>query len=340
MDIKKLIFDLCSASGVSGSEESAVNVAKEYLAGFSEVTTDHNGNLYAVTGNKNADKTILLDAHIDRIGLIVTDIDKNGFVKVDKCGGIDARVLQDSVLKTESGLRGTVCCLPPHLTDGSESKANPITKTWVDFGMPCEEVKKQIKIGDKLTFDYTPQSLSGDKITSPALDNRCGAAALIYAADLLKNMELDYKIVVLLSSQEETYGTGAITGAYKIESEEAISVDVSFASQPDISGQYASIELQKGAMIGVAPVLNKAMTNKLISLAKDKDIPYQLEPLSSSTGTNADHISVSKSGVKTALISIPQRYMHTQAEVISVSDVESVSKLICEYILCGGAFDD
>ena len=340
MDIKKLIFDLCFASGVSGSEESALSVAKEYLAGFSEVTTDHNGNLYAVTGNKNADKTILLDAHIDRIGLIVTDIDKNGFVKVDKCGGIDARVLQDSVLKTESGLRGTVCCLPPHLTDGSESKANPIAKTWVDFGMPCEEVKKQIKVGDKLTFDYTPKSLLGDKITSPALDNRCGAAALIYAADLLKNMELDYKIVVLLSSQEETYGTGAITGAYKIESEEAISVDVSFASQPDISGQYASIELQKGAMIGIAPVLNKAMTNKLISLAKDKEIPYQLEPLSSSTGTNADHISVSKSGVKTALISIPQRYMHTQAEVISVSDVESVSKLICEYIFCGGAFDD
>lgn len=340
MDIKKLIFDLCSASGVSGSEESAVDVAKEHLAGFSEVTTDHNGNLYAVTGNKNADKTILLDAHIDRIGLIVTDIDKNGFVKVDKCGGIDARVLQDTVLKAENGLCGTVCCLPPHLTDGSESKANPIAKTWVDFGMPCEEVKKQIKIGDKLTFNYSPQSLLGDKITSPALDNRCGAAALIYAADLLKDKELEYKIVILLSSQEETYGTGAITGAYKIEAEEAISVDVSFASQPDISGQYASIELQKGAMIGIAPVLNKAMTNKLISLAKDKDIPYQLEPLSSSTGTNADHISVSKSGVKTALISIPQRYMHTQAEVISVSGVESVSKLICEYILCGGAFDD
>lgn len=340
MDIKKLIFDLCSASGVSGSEESAVNAAKEYLAGFSEVTTDHNGNLYAVTGNKNVDKTILLDAHIDRIGLIVTDIDDNGFVKVDKCGGIDVRVLQDSVLKTESGLCGTVCCLPPHLTDGIESKANPIIKTWVDFGMPCEEVKKQIKIGDKLTFDYTPKSLLGDKITSPALDNRCGAASLIYAADLLKDKELDYKIVILLSSQEETFGTGAITGAYNIEAEEAISVDVSFASQPDISGQYASIELQKGAMIGIAPVLNKAMTNKLVSLAKDKDIPYQLEPLSSSTGTNADHISVSKSGVKTALISIPQRYMHTQAEVISVSDVESVSKLICEYILCGGAFDD
>ena len=340
MDIKKLIFDLCSASGVSGSEETAVNVAREYLAGFSEVTTDHNGNLYAVMGNKNADKTILLDAHIDRIGLIVTDINDNGFVKVDKCGGIDARVLQDSVLKTESGLCGTVCCLPPHLSDGSESKANPITKTWVDFGMPCDEVKKQIKIGDKLTFDYTPKVLLGDKITSPALDDRCGAAALIYSAELLKDKELDYKVVILLSSQEETYGTGAITGAYKIEADEAISVDVSFASQPDVTGQYGSIELGKGGMIGIAPVLNKAMTNKLVALAKDKALPYQLEPLSNSTGTNADHISVSKSGVKTALISIPQRYMHTQAEVVSLSDVESVSKLIYEYILCGGAFDD
>lgn len=340
MDIKKLIFDLCSASGVSGSEETAVNTAKEYLAGFSEVTTDHNENLYAVIGNKEADKTILLDAHIDRIGLIVTGTDSNGFVKVDKCGGIDARVLQDSVLKTETGLCGTVCCLPPHLTEGSESKANPLSKTWVDFGMPFDEVKKYIKIGDKLTFNSNPKSLLGDKITSPALDNRCGAAAIIYAVDMLKDKSLDYKIVLLLSAQEETYGTGAITGAYNIDADEAISVDVSFASQPDISGQYASIELQKGAMIGIAPVLNKAMTNKLISLAKDKDIPYQLEPLSNSTGTNADHISVSKSGVKTALISIPQRYMHTQAEVISLSDVESVSKLICEYILRGGAFDD
>ena len=92
-------------------------------------------------------------------------------------------------------------------------------------------------------------------------------------------------------------------------------------------------------MIGISPVLNKAMTNKLITLAKDKNIPYQLEPLSGSTGTNADHISVSKSGVKTALISITERYMHTQSEVISLSDVKAVSKLIYEYILSGGAFN-
>ena len=338
MDIKQLIFDLCSNYGVSGSEEAAFDAAVKYLKDIAEVSTDHNGNFYAVTGDFQSDKTILLDAHLDRIGLIVTDINDDGFAKVDKCGGIDERVLQDTVLVSEDGLRGTVCCMPPHLTNGSEDKATPISKTWVDFGMPGEELKKYINIGDKLTFVSEPKELLGDKITSPALDNRCGAAALIYLADMLKDKDCGCKIVILLSAQEETFGTGAVTGAYTIGADEAIIVDVSFANQPDVSGQYASVELKKGAMIGVSPVLNKAMTNKLISLAKEKNIPYQLEPLSGSTGTNADHISVSKSGVKTALVSIPERYMHTQAEVISLSDVKAVAELIYEYILSGGAF--
>ena len=330
MDIKQLIFDLCSAYGVSGSEESAFDVAGKYLSDIADVTTDHNGNLYAVTGNLRGYKTILLDAHLDRIGLIVTDITDDGFAKVDKCGGIDVRVLQDTVLVTEDGTRGTVCCMPPHLINGSEDKATPISKTWVDFAMPGDELKKHINIGDKLTFVSEPKELLGDKITS----------ALIYLADLLKNKACDYKVVILLSAQEETFGTGAVTGAYNTEADEAVIVDVSFANQPDISGQYASVELQKGAMIGISPVLNKAMTNKLITLAKDKNIPYQLEPLSGSTGTNADHISVSKSGVKTALVSIPERYMHTQSEVISLSDVKATAELIYEYIMSGGAFDD
>lgn len=339
MDIKKLIFDLCSVQGVSGCEEVVFDTAKRYLDGIAQLSTDTNGNFYAVSGNINAEKTILLDAHIDRIGLIVTDINDDGFVKADRCGGIDPRVMQDTVLTTADGLKGTVCCLPPHLSNGKENKATPLSKLWVDFGMSAEEAKKHIKIGDRLTFCGEPKELLGDRITAPALDDRCGAAAMIYTAFLLKDKPCDYKVVILLSAQEETFGTGAITGAFKTEPDEAISVDVSFASQPDVSGQYSSIELGKGPMIGIAPILNKKMGNKLIMLAKDNGIPYQLEPLSGSTGTNADHISVTKSGVKTALVSIPQRYMHTPAEVISLSDVENTARLICEYIVSGGAFN-
>lgn len=343
MNIKELIFELCSVFGVSGSEEPAIAVAKKHLDNIAETTTDNNGNLYAVFGNKNAEKTILLDAHIDRIGFMVTDIDENGFVKVDKCGGIDVRTLQDSelVLQNDSSISGIVCCLPPHLSDGKEDKAAPISKTWVDFGMPYGEVAKHIKIGDLLTYKTSPKTLLGNRISSSALDDRCGVAALIRCAELLSDAsDLKYKIVILLSSQEETYGTGAKTGAYKIDADEAIAVDVSFASQPDITGMYSKIELTKGPMICISPILNKPMSDKLTEIAKKLNIPYQLEPISGITGTNADHISVSKSGVKTAVVSIPQKYMHTPAEVIDTDDVENTARLIAEYIKNGGAFGD
>lgn len=343
MNIKELIFELCSVFGVSGSEEPAIAVAKKYLDNIAETTTDNNGNLYAVFGNKNAEKTILLDAHIDRIGFMVTDIDENGFVKVDKCGGIDVRTLQDCelVLQNDSSISGVVCCLPPHLSDGKEDKAAPMSKTWVDFGMPYGEVAKHIKIGDLLTYKTSPKTLLGNRISSSALDDRCGVAALIRCAELLSDAsDLKYKIVILLSSQEETYGTGAKTGAYKIDANEAIAVDVSFASQPDITGMYSKIEFSKGPMICISPILNKPMSDKLTEIAKKLNIPYQLEPISGITGTNADHISVSKSGVKTAAVSIPQKYMHTPAEVIDTDDVENTARLIAEYIKNGGAFGD
>ena len=342
MGLKDIIFDLCSTLGVSGSEEPAVNTAKKYLDSLAEVSVDRNGNLFAVLGNNNAEKTILLDAHIDRIGLIVTGIDNNGFVKVDKCGGIDIRTLQDSslVLQSNTELIGTVCCMPPHLSDGKEDTAVSIDKTYVDFGMSKAEIKKNVKIGDVLTFHAEPKMLLNNKICAPALDNRCSVASLIRCAELLSGEQsLEYKVVIMLSVQEETFGTGAKTGAFSLNADEAIAVDVSFASQPDVTGQYSKIELSKGPMICLSPILNRVMSDKLIEIAEKSEIPYQLEPVSGATGTNADNIAVTKSGIKTSVISIPQRYMHTPNEVISLDDVENTAKLICEYIKCGGAFN-
>lgn len=343
MDIKEVIFELCSSCGVSGSEEPAVEAAKKHFEKFAEVTIDHNGNLYATAGNKKSDKTILVDAHIDRIGFVVTEIDENGFVKVDKCGGIDTRTLQDTelIFQKNPKITGVVCCMPPHLSDGKEDKATPIDKTWVDFGLTYDEIIKFVGIGDVLTFKSTPKMLLNNRIASACLDDRCGVAALLRCAELISNEEnLKYKVVFLLSVQEETFGTGAKTGAFSVEADEAIAVDVSFAAQPDISGQYSKIELGKGPMICISPILNRTMSNKFIETAKQNSIPYQLEPVSGATGTNADSISVSKCGVKTSVISIPQRNMHTPNEIVSIDDVENTAKLIAEYIICGGAFND
>ena len=343
MNIEELIFDLCSVCGVSGSEEPAVKAAKKYLADFAEVKTDCNGNLFAVLGNKDADKTILLDSHIDRIGFMVTGIDDSGFVKVSKCGGIDPRTLLDTelILQNNPDITGVVSCMPPHLSDGNEDKAVPMDKIWIDFGLTYEEAVSAISIGDVLTFKSRPRKLLNNKIASACLDNRCGVAALIKCGEILSNCkDLKYKIVILLSVQEETFATGAKTGAFSADADEAVAVDVSFASQPDISGQYSGIELAKGPMICISPVLNRKMSDKFIETAKINHIPYQIEPVSGLTGTNADSIAVVKSGIKTAVISIPLKNMHTQNEIISIKDVENTTKLISEYIKCGGAFDD
>lgn len=335
MNLESVLFELCSAHGVSGSESAVFEVVKKHLKTETHVT---GSSLYTILGNPDAERTILLDAHLDRIGFMITGINDEGFVKIDKVGGVDARVLQDTVLVSENGLYGTVCCLPPHLTDGNEDKATPLAKTWVDFGLPAEEVKRQLRLGDTLTFAAKPQKLLGDKITSPALDDRCGVAALLRAAELIDTEA--YKVILLFSAQEETYGTGAKTGAFAFDLDEAIAVDVSFASQPDVSGQYGKIELGKGPMICISSVMDRKMSQKLTEVAKEKNIPYQTEPIAGATGTNGDHIAVSKSGVKTAVVSVPQRYMHTPCEVISLADVENTARLLAAYINCGGAFRD
>ena len=143
----------------------------------------------------------------------------------------------------------------------------------------------------------------------------------------------------MLSVQEETFGRGAKTGAFGIDADEAIAIDVSFASQPDVTGEYSKIELSGGPMICISPILSRAMSNKLTDIAKSKEIPYQFEIIGGTTGTNADSITVTKGGIKTAVVSIPQRYMHTPYEVVSLDDVENTARLICEYIKCGGAFN-
>ncbi len=336
MELERLIFDLCRAHGTPGSEASVSDIIRAALPSGAALERDGSGNLFAVLGSENAARTVLLDAHLDRIGFIITDIDDNGFVKVDRLGGVDIRTLQDSVLRAENGMKGTVCCLPPHLSDGNEDKATPIDKTWVDFGLPALEVKQRLHIGDTLTFSTEPHRLLGDKITSPALDDRCGVAALLRAAQLIETRDL--RVVLLFSAQEETFGTGAKTGAFSIDADEAIAVDVSFATQPDVSGQYGKIELGKGAMICLSPVLDRPMAQRLIEIAKKQGIPFQLEPIAGATGTNADHIAVSKGGVKTAVVSIPQRYMHTPVEVISLADVENTARLLAAYLNCGGAY--
>lgn len=334
--LKNMILSLAEANGTSGAEDDVLNKIQKFLPECAVCETDSFGNFVAsIDGNG---KTFLLDAHSDRIGLVVTSIEDGGFLRVAKCGGMDARVLaaQDVTVWGTKPVYGVITSTPPHLSGGEdEKKAVDFDKILVDVGMSKENAKKYISLGDRITVRCPSGELLNDRVFGAALDNRAGCAVIIRAAELIAEAENHPTVKLLFSVQEETGGDGAVTGGYNITADECISVDVSFADAPDMPSEKCG-RLGKGPMIGVAPVLNYAMSVKLQSIAKEKDIPYQLELMGDSTGTNADHIAVSKGGIKTGLVSIPQRNMHTGVEIIDVKDVESSAQLIAEYVLGGG----
>lgn len=332
--MKEFLEKLCTIKSVSGSEEDTLQTIKKLVSPFAAVETDFNNNAVVTIGNTTSETHIMFDAHIDQIGLIISYIDDEGFLKAEPCGGIDARVLAGSsvkVLGTET-LNAIVCCLPPHLNDGKEDTAMQKDEIWLDVGLDKESVESFVSLGDKAIIYNEPKTLLNNQISATSLDNSVGVAVLIETIKQISKKELNCKVSFLFSSQEEVGGLGAKTATYKLQPTEAIVVDVSFAMQPGISPQKAK-EMGKGVMIGTSPVLNKELYNELKDIAQKEDIPFQTEVMSGLTGTNADSISVNKYGVKTGLVSIPIKNMHTQSEIVKLDDMECAVKLLYNYIL-------
>ncbi len=327
---KELIKKLTQIPAVSGTEENITKALCELLSEYGELQTDSMNNVFCTFGEGYH---FLLDAHIDEIGLVVTEITDDGFIKADRCGGADRRILPASEVSVwgTKEIKGIISTLPPHLQSSSdEKKVMEFKEISIDTGLSCDELKKYVSLGDRITFKKNYTELLNNRISASCLDDRSGVCAILLALDRLK--ELPCKITVMLSSQEELGTRGAKIGPYAKKVDEAISIDVSFAYSPSCDKADCG-ELSKGPMIGFSPILNREMSNMLVKIAEDKSIPYQREIMSGSTGTNADVISLSESGIKTALISIPERYMHQSVEVVDIEDIENTAELIYNYIL-------
>lgn len=336
--LQEMLFRLCSAPGAAGREDGAAQVAAEMLSFLPNVKIDTLGSVVASFGNPKSKRHILLDAHLDQIGMLVTSVDENGFLKVARDGGMDRRVLPGSrvVVYGKETLNGIVCCLPPHLTDGGEDHVPDITEMAVDVGLTKEEANELVQPGDVVLLPGEPRRLLGSRVTGAALDDRAGCAALIRCAQLLQETTLSCRVTVLLSTREEVGSQGAETAAFREEPDMAIAVDVSFADQPGVPAHKCG-KLSEGPMIGVSPVLDKNITETLKRLAKENEIPFQLEVMGGTTGTNADEINVTRGGVPCGLVSIPQRNMHTPAEICDLKDIENVARLLAAFIREVGA---
>lgn len=336
MDIPKLkavLKTLCGIPGVSGDEYPASKAAAEMLKAYSDdVRIDEFGNVIGyIKSSDSSTETLMLDAHIDRVGLIVTYIDEAGFLGVGACGSPDVKTLlaQSVTVHGKSDIRGVVSTLPPHIQ--KDSSAPDIGDIRIDVGMTKEQAEREISLGDRITVDSHFHELCGDMVSVGAIDDRSGICAVLAALDMLKSREPAYNLAICFSVQEETGERGAKQAAFKIQPDEALIVDVSFGCTPD-SDTTKTAETGSGVMIGFSPVLDKKMSNSLRALAIKTDIPFTCEVMPSSTGTNADAISVSGKGVKCCTLSFPIRYMHTSIEAVNLNDIMNTARLISEYI--------
>ena len=334
MDYLKILSALEAPSGAESGVSGAI---AELLKPFTDdVRVTALGSVIGVIpcGEPGA-KKLMLDAHLDSVGAFVTELVEGGFLRVGIVG-MDRRVMLNAeftVLGKGGNVRAVPCVLPPHLQKES-GKVPEDAEMAFDTGLPLEQLKEKVAVGDPVIFTPKYAELLGGRSACTSADNRASCAIVLRALELTKGKKPKFDVIASFASQEEAGGSGAHTAAFEYAPDEAIILDVSFAQTPDTPYPKAG-KMGDGAMIGVSPRLSRELTQRLIAAAERAGEKHQTEVMPRDTGTDADDISVSRCGVPCAMLSTPLRYMHTPAEVTDGADIESAAKVLAEYIING-----
>ncbi len=323
----------------SGFEQPVQRIVRKRMKPFADtIETDVHGNV-AVGLNPTGSPRIMLAGHCDQIALMVNYIDDNGFIFFKPIGGIDASVLPGSrvVVHTEHGpVDGVIGRKPVRLMKKSERGAKTeIRQLWVDIGAGNKkETQRIVRVGDPITFRLEMVHLGRDLVTSPAFDNKCGTFVVMEVLRLCSIKKIKCALFAVSTVQEEIGLRGARTACFGLDPQVGIAVDVTHATDyPDIDKRSAGdIKMGAGPAIATGPNINPKLEALLTKTAKAKRIPVQREAEPSGTPTDANAIQLTRAGVATALIGVPNRYMHTQVEVVSLLDLTATSKLIAETV--------
>jgi endoglucanase len=338
LNIRETMKLLMEASGISGYEQGIAARLQEAFSHFtSDIRIDKLGNVIArVEGEGTGPRpTVLLAAHIDEIGLMVTKIEKNGFIRVTNVGGVDPRtqMAQEVLVHGRAGdYVGIFGSKPPHLTSMDErGKAASLEDMFIDIGMPEEMVRDKVRIGDTVTIRRTPLELQNDRISGKALDNRASVAAVLECLAELKRLKVGVDVLAVGTVQEERGRVGAGPVAYGLKPDIAIAIDVTFGDMPGAPDD-SSFPLDGGPAILVGPNSHRKITAGLEETAKHLNIPYEMEFIQADSGTDAFALQIQGVGIPTSLVSIPLRYMHTSVETVCYRDIERAGKLLAHYI--------
>ena len=321
----------CSISGFEdGGQEALQEIRKSY---FDKIEREPAGS-YILTrkARKEGLPRIMLDAHMDEVGMMVTEILDGGFLRFTNIGGLDTRILQaaDVTIYGKETLYGVIVSTPPHLQTGDRSVLPAVTDLMIDTGLSKERASELIPIGTPVGYMYKLTELKNNRICGKGFDDKICAVALIEAVDILINNGYEGEINLLLSTKEEI-SRAVVTAAYRLQPDYAIVSDVCCAWVPG-SESKRKTGLGDGPEISLSAITDVRFTKKLINFAKEHEYKHTVTVEATSTGTNANDIPLVGIGIPTLLVSIPLRNMHTYSEVVSLEDVEDTAKLIAAFV--------
>jgi putative aminopeptidase FrvX len=332
----KLFEKLVTTPGISGREERIRDAVKDELAAsVDDVRVDRLGNVIGV--RKGSEPRVMLSAHMDTIGFLVSQIDDDGFLRISPIGGFDARtlVMRRVLVQAKEDLVGLVSPMtkPIHLLTEEERKKSPkIEELFVDLMLPPDRVKELVSIGDPVSL-YREPLFTDRAVTTPYLDDRLGVYVMLDA--LRKAKDTSAEICAVVSVQEEVGLRGARTGAFEVDPDIGIAIDVTLAADmPGMDKGNQALKLGGGAAIGVmnaSSIADPRLVDKFKELAQEHAISYQMDILPFG-GTDAGAIQLTRSGVPAITVSIPIRYVHTVNEMALVEDIEATGDLVARFL--------
>lgn len=342
MDSQSLAFleEMLKAPSPSGYEKPMQDVVRKFAGSFADdVRTDWHGNVMACV-NPGGTPRIFLDGHSDQIGLLVKHIDDKGFVRVAPIGGWDPQMLIGQRLKiwTANGpITGVIARKPIHLLSDDERKKVPeIKDLWIDIGAADgEEVRSLVRIGDPVTLELGLTHLRNGLACAAAMDDKVGVWVVFSALEEIAKQNPEASVFAVAAVQEEIGLRGTKTSAFAIDPHLGIAVDVTHATDcPTIDeNQYGRVKVGQGPVLFRGPNVNPVMFEQMYDVARDREIPVQINGIGVPASNDGNALQINRSGVATGIVGIPNRYMHSPVEVISLKDLENASRLISEFCL-------
>jgi endoglucanase len=328
---------MISLPGLSGGEDPVRTViAEAWKPLVDEISISRTGSLHGLKRGFGPEPRprILLAAHMDAIGLMVTQV-VDGLLRFTEIGGVDDRILPGQLVTVHTAERDlpAVIIQPPDHLLPADNKGKPVKMQflYIDTGLRPDETAALVRVGDLVSFAQEPFDLSDEIVAGHSLDNRASVAAVTVCLQELQKIRHHWDVWAAATVQEEETFLGASTSSFQLEPDIAIAVDVTFAKGPG-AADYRTFPLGKGIAIGLGPNVHPELHRAFKKLAEKLDIPYKVEVMPVRSGTDADAMLMTAGGIPTFVLGIPLRYMHTPVEIVSVADIERAGRLMASFI--------